>query len=99
MNHFNCLAYTMILFLSPLTLHWPWAPMFIFILAFNYQPLLFYIRPQGIMLQILLIMLFQISLQIPHYAHYYSFYVLHDQLLLFYIILPRSIVNSVNDKG
>ena len=29
------------------------------------------------MLQILLIMLFQISLKIPHYAHYYSFYAHH----------------------
>ena len=27
-------------------------------------------RPQGIKLQILLVMLFRISLKIPHYAHY-----------------------------
>ena len=33
-------------------------------------------RPQGIMLQVLLIMLFRISLPV-HYAHYYSFYARH----------------------
>ena len=32
------------------------------------------IRPQGIMFQTLLIMLFKIY---PHHAHYYSFYVPH----------------------
>jgi len=36
-----------------------------------------YARPQGIMPQILLIMLFQISSKIPNYAHYYSFYAPH----------------------
>ena len=41
-------------------------------------------RPQGIMLQILLIMLFRISLKIPHYAYYYSFYAFH----YYYSIAP-----------
>jgi len=39
-------------------------------------------RPQGIMLQILLIMLFRISPKIPHYALYYFF------MLLIVIIIP-----------
>ena len=42
-------------------------------------------RPQGIMLQILPIMLFRISLKIPHYAHYYSFYGHH---CYYYSIAP-----------
>ena len=41
-------------------------------------------RPQGIMSQILLIMLFQVSLKIPHYAHCYSFYAPH----CYYSIAP-----------
>ena len=50
-------------------------------------------RPQGIMLQILLIMLFRISLKIPHYAHYYSFYACH---CYYYSIVP--IVNNTMHK-
>ena len=41
-------------------------------------------RPQGIMLQILLIMLFRISITNHSYAHYYSFYARHS----YYSIVP-----------
>ena len=50
------------------------------------------IRPQGIMLQILLIMLFQISLKIPHYAHCYSFYAPRCH---YYSIVPIAIANDI----
>ena len=43
----------------------------------SYKDHVMSLRPQGIMLKILFIILFRISLKIPHYAHYCSFYALH----------------------